>query len=191
MLSPVSVSEAIKSAVVDRDSAMSITMEMVAGEAFLAERRPKTFRRTPHSGRSGLCLARRGKYLRQKENIFVFSLTHSRWKPLYMRVNTYGRIRNRLMRDVMVIRLRLRSDRLQPGIFAPHMDEFEQRGRWVGALCGETTHLHQQKRNLKFYVNQNTYNKHTHNKTQKLFSTCTWGQTTAWKTASSSSELKL
>lgn len=30
----------------------------------------------------------------------------------------------------------------RPGIFAPHMDEFQQRGGGVGALCGKTAHLH-------------------------------------------------
>lgn len=67
-LSSVSLSEATKSSVVARDSAMSITMAMVAVEAFLAERRAKTLRRTSHSGWFGFCLAKRGKYLRQTGN---------------------------------------------------------------------------------------------------------------------------
>lgn len=64
-LSSVSVSEATKSAAVAKYSAMSITTAMVAGDTFLAERRAKTFRRMSHSGWSGFCLARRGKYLRR------------------------------------------------------------------------------------------------------------------------------
>lgn len=71
-LSSVSFSEATKSSVVARDSAMSITMAIVTGEAFLAERRAKTFRRTPHCGWSGLCLARRGKNLRETDKKKIY-----------------------------------------------------------------------------------------------------------------------
>lgn len=78
-VSSFSVSEATKSSVVARDSAMSITMAMVAGEVFLAERSANTLRRTSHSGWLGLCLAKRGKYLSQTdETIFTLCpLTHS------------------------------------------------------------------------------------------------------------------
>lgn len=66
-----SSSEATKSSVVARDSAMSITMAMVAGEAFLAESSANTLRRTSHSGWFGLCLAKRGKYLSQTDKSLV------------------------------------------------------------------------------------------------------------------------
>lgn len=68
-LSSVSVSEATKSAVVASVSAMSTTTATVAADAFFAERRAKTFRRMSRSGWSGFCLARRGKYLRQKQAV--------------------------------------------------------------------------------------------------------------------------
>lgn len=82
-VSSVSVSEATKSSLVARDSAMSITIAMVNGEVFLAERRAKTLRRTSHSGWFCFCLAKRGKNLRQtEERMFVIPLTHSGLKLL-------------------------------------------------------------------------------------------------------------
>lgn len=66
-VSSFSSSEATKSSVVARDSAMSITMAMVAAEAFLAESSANTLRRMSHSGWLGLCLAKRGKYLNQTD----------------------------------------------------------------------------------------------------------------------------
>lgn len=83
-----SISELTKSSVDSRESAMSITMVMVTREAFLAERRAKTFWRMSNSGWFGLCLAKRGKYLNHsqhsndnittnKENIDVFLRVHT------------------------------------------------------------------------------------------------------------------
>lgn len=63
-----SVSELTKSSVDSRESAMSITMVMVTREAFLAERRAKTFWRMLNSGWFGLCLAKRGKYLNHSQH---------------------------------------------------------------------------------------------------------------------------
>lgn len=66
-ISSFSISEATKSSVDSRESAMSITMVMVTMEAFLAERRAKTLWRMLNSGWFGLCFAKRGKYLNHSQ----------------------------------------------------------------------------------------------------------------------------
>jgi len=49
-----------------RLSAMSITRLDVASDRFLADRTANTFDSISYSGRSGYCLASRGKYLRRR-----------------------------------------------------------------------------------------------------------------------------
>lgn len=66
-LNPVSVSEGVKSGVFSKFSQMSITMDTVLGETFLEDSRAKTLSKMSHSGWSGLCLASKGKYLRDKQ----------------------------------------------------------------------------------------------------------------------------
>lgn len=66
MLSSVSVSEGVKSAMFSKFSQMSITMDVVIAEMFLEDSKAKTLSKTSHSGWSGLCLASKGKYLRDE-----------------------------------------------------------------------------------------------------------------------------
>lgn len=71
MLSSVSVSEGVKSGMFSKFSQMSITMDDVLVETFLEDSKARTLSKRSHSGWYGLCLASKGKYLRDKQQSYT------------------------------------------------------------------------------------------------------------------------